>query len=672
MKRLTEFLLLFLITIPALAMERVNIACSQGAKALAVPGVINQTTVNLPMNVVGSYPGATVTVFYTGGSQVPSNLVFSDNTGDILGNPFSCDSTGFVYFYVAKGTYDVTFSGPGITTPFTVGAIMVCDWTTETCGSGAPPVIATGYFNVQTYGAVGNGTTNDTADIQSAETAALASGNCPVIYFPPTSSCYLVTPSVLTFTKCVKLVGATGGELGIGSSICDNSTNGNILAFNQGSQGFAVDGLALYDMVTPTVGDIIDINMTSSTDGSGLIPGGIHNVSIGLPGPTSGCWNGVHYQHSNHVTFDHLIIFNCASTDFFDDAGFDATITDSIFTNLQTNTNVVSFMATTASAVESHNLQTWGGNRCLEATAIVDFLFDQFVCDVPNAQGVLIHSTAGQNIFTNSWVGGSATSYGIDLLGDVSVGGSLPKNIMGFDYSGLIRSNHSAGVHLSSQIQNVFFHQCKASANGQGGGSNPYAFYADVNSTGYEIDGCRLGPDSYDNETQTMGLYTQAATSALQGNAIPWIFTNNTNTSTLYPLAVDNTGVYSLKEIHGNSGLSPMGTTAGGTIAASGSVTIALDTLIYTPVFNAESNEAIFSVVCGLSGNNLGSRITTMKVPSGAMGSYTANSVVEISVLTGGGCVQSLSGNNLTLTNLSSTNPVAYAVYKELEHDTRD
>src|SRR3990167_115247 len=43
----------------------------------------------------------------------------------------------------------------------------------------------TGWFNVRAYGAVGDGTTDDTTAINSAVTAALAASHGAVVYFPP-------------------------------------------------------------------------------------------------------------------------------------------------------------------------------------------------------------------------------------------------------------------------------------------------------------------------------------------------------------------------------------------------------------------------------------------------------------------------------------------------------
>jgi hypothetical protein len=86
-----------------------------------VPGTTNQ-----PTNILGSYPLATVTLYQTGTSTAITGL-WSNNSGTALSNPFSCDSTGWTYFYAPAGRYDATFSGTGITSPFTISDILVYD-----------------------------------------------------------------------------------------------------------------------------------------------------------------------------------------------------------------------------------------------------------------------------------------------------------------------------------------------------------------------------------------------------------------------------------------------------------------------------------------------------------------------------------------------------------------
>ena len=105
-------------------MTKLIVPAEQGGKELALPSVMKDTGVNVPTNLVGSYPLSTYTVYITGSSPYSLASLF-DSVGNPASNPGTTDSTGLAQFYVNAGTYDVTFSGTGIDTPFTLGAITV-------------------------------------------------------------------------------------------------------------------------------------------------------------------------------------------------------------------------------------------------------------------------------------------------------------------------------------------------------------------------------------------------------------------------------------------------------------------------------------------------------------------------------------------------------------------
>lgn len=69
------------------------------------------------------YASATITV-YAAGTTTPSTI-YSDSGGTAKSNPFTADATGFWFFYVADGVYDVRFSGGGMASPITRGGITV-------------------------------------------------------------------------------------------------------------------------------------------------------------------------------------------------------------------------------------------------------------------------------------------------------------------------------------------------------------------------------------------------------------------------------------------------------------------------------------------------------------------------------------------------------------------
>ena len=72
-----------------------------------------------------SFPSATVTVFNAG--TVVLSTIFSDSIGTPKANPFVADSDGEWDFWAVSGSYDVQFSGQGITTPFTLFGFFIPD-----------------------------------------------------------------------------------------------------------------------------------------------------------------------------------------------------------------------------------------------------------------------------------------------------------------------------------------------------------------------------------------------------------------------------------------------------------------------------------------------------------------------------------------------------------------
>jgi hypothetical protein len=71
-------------------------------------------------------PSATVTV-YAKGSNVLSLLYAANDAAQPKGNPFTAGTDGYAAFYAANGRYDATFSGGGITTPYTLADLMLYD-----------------------------------------------------------------------------------------------------------------------------------------------------------------------------------------------------------------------------------------------------------------------------------------------------------------------------------------------------------------------------------------------------------------------------------------------------------------------------------------------------------------------------------------------------------------
>lgn len=119
--------LLALCALPALPYARFQGYAERGGTVVSTSGVSSATKVQ------ASFPQAIVTVRNASDNSIAT--IYSDSTGTKKSNPFTADTTGFWSFYADDGvstatcgasvcgTYNVTFSGPGIGTPFTLSGV---------------------------------------------------------------------------------------------------------------------------------------------------------------------------------------------------------------------------------------------------------------------------------------------------------------------------------------------------------------------------------------------------------------------------------------------------------------------------------------------------------------------------------------------------------------------
>ena len=160
---------------------------------------------------------ATCTVYVAGTSTAAT--LYSDNGITPLANPFLSSSTGQVAFYAANGTYDLVVSKIGYLT-VTISAIELDDLLAPS-GSNSVGYLPAGIgavattvqtklresVSVKDFGAVGDGTTDDTAAIQAAITAV--KNTSKELFFPAGS--YRVTSSLVMDAVGMSFIGAGGG-----------------------------------------------------------------------------------------------------------------------------------------------------------------------------------------------------------------------------------------------------------------------------------------------------------------------------------------------------------------------------------------------------------------------------------------------------------------------------
>lgn len=101
-------------------MQRAQGFAQQGGGLVFTAGI---TSSNL---VQTSYPYATITVYFSGTTQIAP--IFANNAifPTPLSNPFTADVNGHWFFYAINGRYDVKISSPGLV-PWTIGDILLND-----------------------------------------------------------------------------------------------------------------------------------------------------------------------------------------------------------------------------------------------------------------------------------------------------------------------------------------------------------------------------------------------------------------------------------------------------------------------------------------------------------------------------------------------------------------
>lgn len=157
---------------------------SLGWTGNGISGTATPSTISLGANLSGSLASSTLTLSasapfsaITGGANTAAAMVVGS------GATLEPSGSGVISASELEGTtVSPTAPSAGQVLTFSGGA-----WV---------PMTAAGCVNVQSYGAVGNDSTDDTAAVQNAITAAQAAGG-GCVFFPPTGSKYLITGELI-------------------------------------------------------------------------------------------------------------------------------------------------------------------------------------------------------------------------------------------------------------------------------------------------------------------------------------------------------------------------------------------------------------------------------------------------------------------------------------------
>ncbi len=169
----------------------------------------------------------------------------------------STDDAAFAFLvYVVQGTIGGgnLFRNTNTTAP-TIGADAIT-FEEVTGGTG------TLFYNVQDYGALGDGTTDDTAAIEATRDASDAT-NGGIIYFPPTASAYKIT-SLISFTSATSKYHLLGGGARYGSARVHQATS------NTGAFKFNPSGGTADRVLAPLVESLVVSGTGSASTSKGL------------------------------------------------------------------------------------------------------------------------------------------------------------------------------------------------------------------------------------------------------------------------------------------------------------------------------------------------------------------------------------------------------------------
>lgn len=176
-------------------------------------------------------------------------------TGTITaGDCVSWSSSGVIQDFGSHCNSSAPFNGLTGGTNNSASMIVGSGASLSTSGTGS--IIAStlqGCVNVQTYGAIGNGTTDDTSAINNAIAAAMTNGGC--VFFPPTNAKYLVDGEIILPNTAGSPPSQKTLELiGFGDGVDASNTGGLPNGGSQLDLRVSTSAVPATPTVTPTTG----------------------------------------------------------------------------------------------------------------------------------------------------------------------------------------------------------------------------------------------------------------------------------------------------------------------------------------------------------------------------------------------------------------------------------
>lgn len=484
--------------------------------------------------------GATVTVtLYPSGT---SATVYASNVVGANVNPLTTDANGKFSFYAANGNYTLTIAKTGITTT-TVSPVLIQDLV----------------VSVTEFGAIGDGTTDDTTAILATVANVVANSRGGTVFFPP--GVYKTTATIdFADTSNVYIRGSGNSSVIKPSTAVTTAVKFGTTSAQQ--QGIFDIGI---DCVNATA--CVGVKVTGVQNFT-LINVGINAASIALQ--LAGTANTIQFFSDFRITDTKVagIKIEGGNDQFFSSG----TIVNSF--GSQPTTGGIWITANNAAWFDGIDVlcQSYGLRIEPASTAVVEFCFflncsfdsctNDGIVFAPGASASVVGMT-----FTNCWTASNG-AHGVDMNTTTTGVIDLIRFVGHRSFNNL---NHGYAAN-GATTKNVNFSDCEASGNDRTTSGSFSGF--NITSVGsFAIRGCRSGQAGGFSNTQTRGI-------TVSGTCDNYVITDNDlrgNASS----AMSDAGSGTTKIVADNLGYNPIASTA---------ITVTASPFTYTNVTGAGIN----------------------------------------------------------------------------------